>query len=189
LRRVPQVGAGSAVVDLGCWPGGWLQVLQDRVGPDGRVVGVDLREVEPLSDQVAILDLDFTEPEAPERVAAALGRPADAVLCDAAPKLSGIRDVDRGAQQEIYEAAFRVMERVLRPRGAFVVKGFPGPEADRFRAILRSRFERVAEVRPEGKRTTSKEHYWVAGPDRSGGGRTSAGGDRRRKPRRTPRGR
>ena len=35
---------GMRIVDLGCWPGGWLQVCSDRVGPRGRVIGVDVAE-------------------------------------------------------------------------------------------------------------------------------------------------
>jgi 23S rRNA (uridine2552-2'-O)-methyltransferase len=150
-------------VELGCWPGGWLQVLAEAVGPRGRVVGVDVAKVSELGPPVTALELDFTAPDAPERIAAALGRPADAVLSDAAPKLSGIRDVDRAAQEELCDAALHVAERVLRPGGAFVVKVFPGPETERFRAELRRRFGKVGAVRPEASRKTSKEFYLVAG--------------------------
>ncbi len=150
------------MVELGCWPGSWLQVLAQRVGPRGRVVGVDLQALDPLEGPVVLLELDFTDPDACPQLAGALGRPADAVFCDAAPKLSGIRDVDRAALEELYDAALRVCGEVLRPGGSFVLKGFPGPGSDRFRVILRQRFGRVAELRPEGKRSTSKEFYWVA---------------------------
>jgi 23S rRNA (uridine2552-2'-O)-methyltransferase len=149
------------VVDLGSWPGGWLQVLAERVGSDGRVVGVDTRAVEPLADHVILLELDFTDPEAPERIAAALARPADAVVSDAAPHLSGVREVDRAALEELHEAALRVARGVLRPGGALVLKAFPGPEGDRMRKHLRSQFGAVSEVRPEGKRSGSREFYWV----------------------------
>ncbi len=171
LRRLPELLPGSAVVELGCWPGGWLQVLVEHVGPEGRVVGVDLRELEPLPEPVVLLELDFTEPEAPERVAQALGRRADALLCDAAPQLSGVREVDRAATEELHDAALRVAEAVLRPGGWLVMKGFPGPESDHFRSRLRARFPRVIEVRPEARRSTSKEFYWLAtSPPSSGHG-------------------
>ena len=45
---------GMYVVDLGCAPGGWLQVASKAVGPNGRVLGVDLRPVDPLPNVVFI---------------------------------------------------------------------------------------------------------------------------------------
>lgn len=167
LPRLPQVRPGAAVVELGCWPGGWLQVLAERVGREGLVVGVDTREVEPLGEPVVLLRLDFTEPEAAERIAEALGRPADAVLSDAAPRLSGVKEVDRSALEEIHDAVLAVAERVLRPGGALLLKAFPGPESDRVRASLSSRFGRVAQVRPQGTRATSRELYWIVAPRHS----------------------
>jgi 23S rRNA (uridine2552-2'-O)-methyltransferase len=140
-------------------------VLLERVADRGRVVGVDVEEIEPI-EGVTFLCLDFTEPDAPALIAQALGGPADAVLSDAAPKLTGIRDVDRGAHEELCQAALAVAESLLAKGGALVVKGFPGPEADAFRRRLRERFGKVSEVRPEGKRSTSKEFYWVATPFR-----------------------
>jgi 23S rRNA (uridine2552-2'-O)-methyltransferase len=146
------------------------------------VVGVDLRETDPLGGPVEILILDFTEPESRERIALALGRPACLVLSDAAPKLTGVADVDRAAMEELFEGALGVAEQVLEPQGCLVVKGFPGPPADAFRAQLRRRFKGVAEVRPEGKRSTSKEFYWVATPTKPGGsGRSASRGRSRRR--------
>ncbi|MFQ5514384.1 MAG: SAM-dependent methyltransferase [Myxococcota bacterium] len=153
---------GDAVVDLGCAPGGWLQVLAERVGGRGLVLGVETRPVEPLGGCVRLLELDFTSPAAPQRIAEELGREATAVFCDAAPRLSGIRDVDRAALEEIHAAALAVCERVLRPGGRLVLKGFPGPASEGVRQELRRRFERVTEVRPQATRRGSREFYWVA---------------------------
>jgi 23S rRNA (uridine2552-2'-O)-methyltransferase len=150
------------VVDLGCWPGGWLEVLARQIGPEGRIVGVDLQPTEALAaPQVTVLTLDMCAPESLEVIRAALGRPADAVLCDASPKLTGVKDVDLGAIEEIYGAALALAQALLSPRGFLIVKGFPGQESDLFRKELRRRFGSVQEIRPEGKRVTSKEFYWV----------------------------
>ena len=137
------------------------------------MLGVDLQRVDELPPPVMLLELDFTEPAAPEQIAVALGRPADLLVSDAAPKLTGIRDVDRAAQEELYAGALAVADRAAAPGAPLVIKGFPGPEADAFRAELRRRFGSVSEVRPEGKRSTSKEFYWVAQPREQRAGRKS----------------
>ena len=159
---MPALAQDAAVVDIGSAPGAWLQVLAEQLGPSARIVGLDLEPISELGDSVVLLQLDMTDPATPARVREALGRQADAVLCDAAPKLSGIPEVDRSAADELGQAALHIADEILAARGSLVVKGFPGPEADRFREQLRARFERVRELRPEGKRATSKEFYWLA---------------------------
>jgi len=149
-------------VELGAWPGGWLQRLASLVGPGGRVVGLDLREIDEMGPPVELIQADFTLPETLTRLHAALGGPADLVLSDAAPKLTGVVHVDRAMCEELYDAALVVALRVLKPEGRLILKGFPGPEAQQFRLQLRPYFSRIREVRPEGKRATSKEFYWVA---------------------------
>jgi 23S rRNA (uridine2552-2'-O)-methyltransferase len=161
LRRAGGLRPGSSVLELGCWPGGWLQVLAEIVGPTGRVVGVDLRALEPVPG-VKTLELDLTEPEAVASIQAALeGQAVHALLSDAAPTLSGIRDVDRAAAEELYASALHIAGAVLRRGGLLIAKGFPGPGADAFRRELREVFEKVSEVRPEGRRQTSQEFYWA----------------------------
>ena len=140
-------------------------------------MGVELEPVDPLGDPVVVLQQDLTAPETVEHIKGALGREARAVFCDAAPKLTGIKDVDRASLEELYDGALRIAQGVLSARGSLVIKGFPGPESDRFRGLLRKSFPKVREVRPEAKRETSKEFYWVAGPE-----------PRARKRRRKPRG-
>jgi len=162
LRQAPPLPRGSAVVELGCWPGGWLQVLAKKVGPEGRVVGIDTRAVDPLGPNVELLRLDFTELGAADAILAALGGPAQALLSDAAPTLSGIKDVDRGAAEELHESTLALTHALLEPGGFLIAKGFPGPPADVFRRELRTAFASVSERRPEGKRSTSKEFYWLA---------------------------
>lgn len=153
----------ARVVDLGCWPGGWLQVLAEQVGRDGEVLGVDTEEVDPLPHPVKLLRLDISKPEAAEAIAAELGGAADAIVSDASPKLSGVDDVDRAREEELWEAALGVARQVLRPGGALVVKGFPCPEADAFREKLHEAYGAVSVVRPKAIRASSKEHYWVVG--------------------------
>ena len=76
---------GDRVVDLGSWPGGWLQVAASLVGKSGRVIGIDLVALDPLpSSNVTLLQGDATDPAQQQQILALLGGDADIVLSDMA---------------------------------------------------------------------------------------------------------
>jgi 23S rRNA (uridine2552-2'-O)-methyltransferase len=154
---------GNRVVDLGSWPGGWVQVAASVVGKPGRVVGVDLVALDPVSlTQVTLLQGDATDPALQEKILTALGGPADVVLSDMAPKLSGIRERDDARTIELCRAALACAHAFLRPGGALVVKVFMGEEYRTFLADLRATFTIVKIARPEATRRGSAETYVLA---------------------------
>jgi 23S rRNA (uridine2552-2'-O)-methyltransferase len=155
---------GQRVVDLGCWPGGWLQVAARAVGRGGRVVGVDLVALdEPLEEpNAAVLQADLASPEIAGRILEALGGPADVVLSDAAPKLSGVRATDRAREQELLEAVEALVPALLRSGGDLLLKILEGPEAQAVERRLRARFARAKTVKPRATRKGSAERYLLA---------------------------
>jgi len=156
---------GLAVVDLGCWPGGFLQVAAEIVGERGRVVGVDLAAVDPVLPNANVIAIQggLEAPDICERVLEALGgRPADVVLCDAAPKLTGARDVDRAAEERLLEAVEALLPRLLRPGGDLVLKILEGPEAQQIDRRLRAAFARAKTAKSKATRKGSTERYLVA---------------------------
>ncbi len=151
---------GARVIDLGCAPGGWLQLTLERVGPQGRVVGIDLAAVPPLPQPNAVVLVgDMREAAVIDAAAAALGGPADVVLSDLSPKLSGIRDADIARSLELVEAAADVARRLLRPGGTFVAKVFASPDTEALVARLRPAFQSLKLVNLEASRKTSTESY------------------------------
>jgi 23S rRNA (uridine2552-2'-O)-methyltransferase len=155
---------GARVVDLGCWPGGWLQVAAEAVGPGGRVVGVDLAAIEPPLDLANVFALqgDLTEPAVLATLLERLGGPADVVLSDAAPKLTGVRATDRAREEALLAAIEAALPRLLAPGGAALVKLLDCPESAGFAKRLRLRFDSARELRPEASRKGSSERYLVA---------------------------
>ncbi|MCX8073070.1 MAG: RlmE family RNA methyltransferase [Candidatus Binatia bacterium] len=155
---------GDKVVDLGAWPGGWLQVAARIVGPSGKVVGVDREPVAPLSDapHVVIVRVDVFDPQLGERVQQELGGLADVVLSDLAPKLTGIRERDQAQARALAERAVELARRWLRSGGLLVIKVFMGSELPEFLAGLRREFGNVATTRPEATRKGSSELYVIA---------------------------
>jgi 23S rRNA (uridine2552-2'-O)-methyltransferase len=152
------------VLDLGCWPGGWLQVAARAVGEGGRVVGVDLRPLDAPFDapQVCALEADLADPLTPQRVLDALGGPADVVLSDAAPKLTGVRATDRAREEALLESIEALLPRLLRPGGDLLLKLLESPEAVAVERRLRGRFERARTLKPSASRKGSSERYLVA---------------------------
>lgn len=155
---------GQRVVDLGAWPGGWLQVAADAVGPGGRVVGIDLAEIDPFPSDANVLAIcgDLTEPGVDARLLSALGGLADVVLSDAAPKLTGVRATDRAHEEALLEAVEGLLPALLRPGGALILKLLESPEAQVTAKRLARRFAAAKTVRLRATRAGSSEKYLVA---------------------------
>ena len=150
---------GQRVVDLGCAPGGWVQVALERGA--GAVVGVDLLPVEPLPPAV-LFEMDFTDPACGPRLIEALGGPPDLVLSDMAPNTIGHRRTDHLRIIGLIEAAADFAVQVLKPGGAFVAKAFQGGETEAVLRLLKAHFDSVKHVKPKASRAESSELYLVA---------------------------
>ncbi len=151
---------GQRVLDLGAAPGGWSQVCAQRV-ERGRVVAVDLVEIEPISGVVQ-LQVDLLADDSVDRLEAALGGRADVVLSDLAAPTTGHRATDHLRTMALAEAATDVAFDVLRDGGSAVIKIFQGADEDQLYARLRGGFDRVQRVKPSASRQDSIELYMVA---------------------------
>lgn len=157
--RFRLIRRGVRVIDLGCAPGGWIQVALERGATD--VAGVDLLEVGPLPP-AHILEGDFTDPAVGPRLVELLGGPPDLVLSDMAPNTSGHRKTDHLRIVTLVEAAADFAIATLKPGGAFVTKAFQGGETAALLKLLGAHFETVKHVKPKASRTESSELYLVA---------------------------
>ena len=160
---------GQAVVDLGAWPGGWLQVAADLVGPSGRVVGIDLAEIDPLPmPQIIVMRGDVSDPGCATRVSAVLGRKADVILSDLAPKLTGIGPRDAAQTATLAEATRTLAVSLLSPGGTLVTKTLGGREGELARAALKELFSGVRQLGLDATRKGSSELYLIATGFRAG---------------------
>ena len=153
---------GDRVIDLGCWPGGWLQCAAAVVGSRGRVVGVDLAEIEPALDESNAIALvgDLEDGTLAPGLREALAAPrCDVLLSDAAPKLTGIRDADRAREERLLEAIEALLPELLREGGTLLLKILESPEAQTIDRRMRSRFDRAKSVRTQVTRKGSSERY------------------------------
>jgi 23S rRNA (uridine2552-2'-O)-methyltransferase len=153
--------AGARVADLGAAPGGWSQVAAKRVGERGRVVGIDLLEMEALPG-VEFATIDFLDPAAPDKLKAMLCGPADVVLSDMAANATGHRATDHLKIMALVEAATLFAGEVLKPGGAFLAKVIQGGTEAALLAALKRDFATVKHVKPQASRADSAELYVLA---------------------------
>ncbi|WP_342238113.1 RlmE family RNA methyltransferase [Inquilinus sp. OTU3971] len=152
---------GMRVVDLGCAPGGWVQVALERVGPQGKVVGIDYLGMDPVPG-ATILEMDFLDPQAPARLKQALAGPADIVLSDMAAPTVGHTATDHLRIMALAETAADFALDVLVPGGAFITKLFQGGAEKDLLDILKRNFAKVRHAKPAASRQDSSEVYVVA---------------------------
>jgi len=160
---------GARVVDLGCAPGGWCQIAVKRVNAlgerggkaVGRVLGVDLQEVEPIVG-AELHVLDFMADGADEQVKAWLGGKADVVMSDMAASASGHKQTDHIRIIALCEAAAALAFDVLEDGGTFVAKVLAGGAEGELQKLLKQRFTKVANVKPGASRSDSSEKFVVA---------------------------
>jgi 23S rRNA (uridine2552-2'-O)-methyltransferase len=160
------LGQNRAVVDLGAAPGGWLQVAAERVGPEGRVVGVDRQRIDALDDPAAPVETirgDITEDSTVAAILETVGADgADVVISDMAPNMSGEYELDHARSVYLARQAFEVALDVLDTGGDLAVKVFDGQDVAALQADMESEFEYVRQVRPDASRDASSELYLVA---------------------------
>jgi 23S rRNA (uridine2552-2'-O)-methyltransferase len=146
---------GARVLDLGCWPGSWMQYTAEKIGEDGYLLGIDLKEVEiPLPAWVETVVGDVDEWTPPEQ-------PFDVVLSDMAPHTTGDRHSDQFRSEELCRRALEIAKRALRPGGHVVIKVFQGGEFPDLLRELRAAFQEGRAYHAKNTRSSSIEQYLV----------------------------
>lgn len=155
---------GKTVLDLGAAPGGWTQVAVERLRslPEKPlVVGVDILPMSPLAGAV-LLELDFMDNAAPEKIRAHIPQGVDIVLSDMAPNTTGHAATDHIRIMAMLEAAYPFACEVLKPGGVFVAKVFQGGTERELLALMKQDFATVKHAKPKASRSDSSEIYVVA---------------------------
>jgi len=151
---------GDRVLDVGAWPGAWMQVALERVGRGGRVVGVDVVEPQPLAGAAVVVG-DIRQPEVLDAAVERLGGKATVVLCDIAPKLTGVTERDEAMMTQLVTAVADALPRLLDPGGRLVLKLFSGEGHVEITRRLRPLFGRLHSTRPRATRPGSSEIYVI----------------------------
>jgi len=159
LERDLILRPGMVVVDLGAAPGGWSQVAQEWLKGKGRVIALDILEMDPLPG-VEFIHGDFTKYEVLARLEQTLGdAKVDLVLSDMAPNMSGVASVDQARSMLLAELALDFARAHLRRGGGYLTKLFQGEGFDAYIKSMRATFDKVQLRKPKASRGRSREVY------------------------------
>lgn len=155
------VSPGMKILDIGAAPGSWLQYVSKKIG-NGRALGLDLKEISPISSKVItrvcdISDLDEVEKALQERDFSTV----DLVISDIAPNTTGIKYLDQKRSIELNQNIVKIAKKHLRRDGHLVMKVFESEEFQRFFKELKRDFKEVNGVKVAASRDRSKEMYIV----------------------------
>jgi 23S rRNA (uridine2552-2'-O)-methyltransferase len=163
IRKYEFIKRGDVVIDLGAAPGGWIQAARKTVGTKGFVLGLDLKPIEPFTQQyVRTIICDMTEDDAIQQILELLPRKADVVISDASPSISGIWEVDHARQLDLAQKALYIASETLRPEGNLFVKVFQGDLLDDFVEKVKQQFRLVRVIKPHASRAKSSEMFVLA---------------------------
>jgi 23S rRNA (uridine2552-2'-O)-methyltransferase len=150
---------GMTVVDLGSTPGSWSQVVVQRLKGQGRVIALDILEMQAIP-HVEFIQGDFREASVLKLLEEKLNnRPVDLVIADMAPNISGVKTVDQAGATYLTELALEFSQTWLKPDGNFLVKVFIGSGFEDIMKTMRAQFEKVVTRKPKASRDRSNEVY------------------------------
>lgn len=153
---------GNYVIDLGAAPGSWSQYASEKVGTGGKVFGIDLQPLEIQLPNVLFVQADIHDESWQTQLSNFFqNRLADVVISDMAPKTTGVKITDQARSHQLCQMALQVAQNILKPQGSFVCKFFDGPDFNAFRSELQQVFTKVATLRVESTRKSSKELFFI----------------------------
>lgn len=163
---------GMVVVDLGATPGGWSQVVGNKLRGNGKIIALDLLPFQPLPF-VDFIQGDFREDDVLAQLEQKLnGQQIELVICDMAPNISGVVSMDQARAMDLAELALDFAVQHLKPEGAFLVKVFQGVGFEAYLKLMRASFAKVVTRKPKASRDRSSEQYLLGMGKLENSGRT-----------------
>jgi 23S rRNA (uridine2552-2'-O)-methyltransferase len=151
---------GHCVVDIGCAPGGWLQIALSEVGHKGKVIGIDVKKIEPLTEAFVIQG-NIEDEDIINSILNISNSNVDVVLSDLSPNVSGNWDLDHARQIDLTRSALKLSDKILKKGGKVVLKVFQGDMLNELIVELKKEFKKVILTKPNASRQVSSEIYLI----------------------------
>lgn len=161
-KKYKIIKKGDNVLDLGATPGGWSQVALEKVEEEGSVVGIDLVKIKPFTEEnYYFIKGDFTDTDVQWEITEKLDGTANAIISDASPSLSGIKDIDHLRSIDLAESVIKLCDEILAKNGNLLIKVFQGEEFKNLIDELRNKFKILKTTKPSSSRKKSSEMYVI----------------------------
>jgi 23S rRNA (uridine2552-2'-O)-methyltransferase len=161
-RKYKIIKKGDSVVDLGAAPGGWSQVALEAVGEDGLVIAVDLNRMKSFPEENFWgIKGDFTHEETLDEIKRTLQGKAQVIISDAAPQLSGIKDLDQLRSIDLARTVLQISDDILKYKCNIIMKVFQGEGYPELLKDAKQKFQTVRTTKPPSSRKKSGEMYVV----------------------------
>ena len=151
---------GYCVVDLGCAPGGWIQIALSEVGPTGKVIGIDIKKIQPLTEAF-IIQGSIEDENIINSILKISNSKVDVVLSDLSPNVSGNWELDHARQIDLTRTALQLSNKILKKGGKVVLKVFQGDMLNELIGELKKEFKKVIRTKPNASRQVSSEIYLI----------------------------
>jgi 23S rRNA (uridine2552-2'-O)-methyltransferase len=151
---------GYHVVDLGCAPGGWIQIALSEVGPTGKVIGIDIKKIQPLTEAF-IIQGSIEDENIINSILKISNSKVDVVLSDLSPNVSGNWELDHARQIDLTRNALQLSNKILKKGGKVVLKVFQGDMLNELIGELKKEFKKVIRTKPNASRQVSSEIYLI----------------------------
>jgi 23S rRNA (uridine2552-2'-O)-methyltransferase len=153
---------GQVVLDVGAFPGSWLQYVAIQVGPRGKVVGVDIQPIQPVAPNVQIITENIENTQALiQQFHNSSIQQFDLVISDIAPSTTGIPGVDQAKSVQLSQMVVEVADQFLRPKGTLVMKVFEGQDFAAFFKSLKDKYGFITAYKAKASRDRSIEKYII----------------------------
>ncbi len=150
------------IVDLGAAPGGWSQQIVKYMGPNGKLIALDLLDMPPIAG-ADFIQGDFSSDETYEQLNALVNyKKIDSIVSDMAPNMSGNKTSDQAKSIHLLELALDFAKKNLVTGGSFVTKLFQGKGSDEYIKLVKENFTKATQFKPKSSRPRSREIYIVA---------------------------
>lgn len=161
-QKLKIISPNQKILDLGASPGSWSQYCSKKIGPNGRILGVDLKPVEVKLTNAKFIQADLRDLNLEEIFKEyGFNEPFDVVISDMAPKTTGIRITDQARSYELCELALNIARKFLRKDGHFVCKLFHSDDFAKLREEIKKDFNRFEAIKPDSTRKISKEIFLI----------------------------